>query len=170
MSTTTEMATALLNDMRGLRVDQMIAELGKRFPKVSRDEFDRAFGIAQEELQARAKMSFDEADYLGTMASMLDGLPKGTKFDEAVAIKAKQGNAFALQYLAMTNSKAYRVGTALFEAAIEVHPDWRRTQTGIKWIGDGPRPDSLDDSELVDWFQRNHPVKARDIQDAIEAA
>ena len=137
MSNATEMATVLLG-LHGLGVDEMLTELGKMFPDASRDEFDRAFGIAQEELQSRAKQSFDEADHLTMMASMLDGLPEGTKFDEAVAIKAKQGNAFAIQYLAMTNSKAYRVRTALFEAAINMHPDWQRSPHGFKWIGNDP--------------------------------
>jgi hypothetical protein len=53
------------------------------------------------------------------------------------------------------------VRAALLTAALKVHPLWQRAQ----WVGEDGPP-SVD--EMIDWFQRNHPKEAREIEDRFD--
>lgn len=52
---------------------------------------------------------------------------------------------------------------ALFDAAIDAHPDWEHAgENAVRFIGKGRK--RLGPSKVVDWFYRNHPDEARKIE------
>ena len=116
--------------------------------------------IAQfEEAEADAEYARMEREHAETMA-IFEGLPKDTTFRVACHIKAAQGDPAAQRWVNLWNSPAYRIGNALLQAAIQRHPGWRT-------IGEGQyiqRKSAPGESELVEWFYKNHPAEARAIE------
>jgi hypothetical protein len=92
------------------------------------------------------------------------GLPETTTFREACTLKAAQGDPEAKRELARLDTRAHRLHAALVDAAVDAHPGWRHDGTYLQRIDDSA-PD-LD--ALVEWFQKNHPLKARAIEHMIE--
>jgi hypothetical protein len=94
---------------------------------------------------------------------LFDGLPRSTTLTEACRIKAAQGDQFARQYLDFLTSKEYRIFSALWDAAVKVHPGWSTEDSTVyrkeEWAPEG--------DELVEWYRENFPAEARAIEDAI---
>jgi hypothetical protein len=116
-----------------------------------RVNFDAAETVANNEREI-AQLEQEQA--------LLDGLPKGTTLDEAAKIRAAEGNPFAKRVLAELNSREYRLTSALFVAAVDLHPGWRNTGDGeFKKDKGAPEP-----PQLVEWLYKNHPEVARRIE------
>jgi hypothetical protein len=112
------------------------------------------------ERQAQAERELKQCD---AEIEIFSGLPDGTTFYEACVIKAAQGHALAQYALRQMNSREHRVYDALFDAAVDVHPGWTRLKDGhFEKSDSAPEAD-----DLIEWFQRTHPRKARTIEDAI---
>jgi hypothetical protein len=94
------------------------------------------------------------------MAAIFAGLPKETTFEEACRIKAAQGDLAAQRWIDHTNSREYQLGDALMTAAIERHPGWRDDGNGQYTVSKGAPEGHM----LIDWFQRNYPLEAREIE------
>jgi hypothetical protein len=91
----------------------------------------------------------------------------GVNFEQAVAIKAAQGDQIAMKWRARWESRAYRVHSALVEATMRAHPRFSFEPSGIvRWHGEGEGPS---EKSIIDWFQLNHPTQARAIEDSIDA-
>lgn len=149
--------------------EENLLELDRRFPNLTRDQFERAYQIRKDEVEQRAKAFSAESEMLSKMAGVMKGLPEGTTFDDAVRIKAEQGDAFAVSYLKHINSTEQRTHSALLMAAFLYHPDWHPKENGhIKWIGKGSPPALIDETALIDWLQTNHPALAREIERSID--
>jgi hypothetical protein len=88
--------------------------------------------------------------------------------EEAIEIKARQGDPIALHWQASMNTREYRLIEALGEAAHLAHPEWMQTREGhFEWTGDGEMPS---EDAMIDWFQMTHPTEARRIEAEIEAS
>jgi hypothetical protein len=150
--------------------NQMIADAQRRFPGVSTEELRWAFEVVDFENDERHREHMEryaqERPFMDEIGKMFEGLPEGTRLDDAVKIKAAQGNAFAIKYLAYTRTKAYRAREALSEAAYAAHPLFEQRGDVIYWLGD--LEDEPSDDAVVEWFQINHPAAAREIERKIE--
>jgi hypothetical protein len=88
------------------------------------------------------------------------GLPRTMQFSEACRIKAAQGNKAAQRWLKYWDSREHKLGDALLTAAIERHPGWRSLGNGHYRHAKG----APNEKELVEWFYKNHPLEAREIE------
>jgi hypothetical protein len=127
---------------------------------LSQEQLAIVFEMSVAEFLAQAEEWQQEAERARAAAQLFEGLPKGITFEEACRIKAAQGSEFAQRSLAAMDSREHRVFEALFEAAVDLHPGWRRPDKERRYA-----PESR---ELVDWFQTTHPHEARNIEDSIE--
>jgi hypothetical protein len=172
---TTDIVAALREMAHGDRPDdlgEIHRRLDTRFPGIGNDQIKRAFDVLSDELREakreadaeyrRATREIDEALYL------LHGLPANTTIEEAVEIKAAQGDPIALQWRAIMSTRKYRVEEALEQAAYQAHPEWKETPDGhFEWKGDSAMPS---EAAMIDWFQMTHPTEARRIEVEIESA
>jgi hypothetical protein len=150
--------------------EEMNAGLRKQFPGISDDQMQRAYAVFREEMAEGLRESsrvLAQVEILEVLAgSIFEGLPDGTTLAEAAKIKAAQGDPVALSYQAHANSSEYRIQCALWEAAVDAHPDWKKhNNRSYRWKGQGEAPST---DSMVDWFQLNHPAQAREIERAIE--
>jgi hypothetical protein len=100
------------------------------------------------------------------MIEIMSGLPRGTVFYDACVIKAAQGHALARQALNKMNSREHRTYNALFDAAVDAHPGWKRDDNE-QGVYVKSKDDAPEDHALVEWFQTTYPREARAIEDAI---
>jgi hypothetical protein len=147
--------------------NEMIADAKRRFPGVSTQELRQAFEVVDEDNDEKHREYVEqhekEAALMKQMGRMFEGLPAETTFDEAVKIKAAQGDQWANGYLAFEKSPARRTYCALAEAAYAAHPQFEQRDDGvIYWLGgEGNDPS---EAALIDWFQQNYPAEAREIE------
>lgn len=153
--------------MKGQKLETMLLKIADRFPDLTNEQMERALAIAVDEMERRGREALREAEELGVMASVFDGLPEGTTFDDACKIKAEAGDEFAIAWLAQVNSPEYRTRMALLNAAFDAHPDWTREGDHIRYVGAGEMPATLDETALIDWFQTHHPDRASQIEASI---
>lgn len=159
-----------VKSMRGMKAEDMFDDVHRKFPQASSAEVDRGFDIACDELEQEGRDHLKGADALTQAAKLLDGMPAGTKFADAVRVKAENGDPLAVALRDHANSIESRIHEALFEKAIDLHPDWERSKPGrFRWIGATSCPITLDQTNLVDWLQTNHPSVAREIERSISA-
>ncbi|MGF3026697.1 hypothetical protein ACQVP2_28245 [Methylobacterium aquaticum] len=141
-----------------------------RFPAAAAAAVLEAINVIQSDDEAAAE---DEARERAQIASMVEmcqrhGIPEGMAMGEALRLMAGRGEPAAIALLAEMESPAYRTREALAEAALEAHPAW--TRDGEAWtLAEGAAGPASDD-DLVDWYQRTHPRKARAITDRIGGA
>ena len=127
---------------------EAIALIRKQFPGIVTEELKAAFAVYDDEEDAR--FAEQEAAYLQEKAfltegeKMFDGLPDNITFDEAVKIKAAQGNTWAIAYLASEDTQARRTYCALVDAAYATHPQFEQRGV-IHWLcaGEGPTEAAL---------------------------
>lgn len=168
-STARQIADAL-HSMKGLKMEEMLQKLGEQFADASQDDVERGFGIAGEELEERAKTAFAEAESLSSLAFVLSDKPEGVSGEDHIRAKAKAGDPFAVAYVKQTVSTAYKIRSALFDAAIQLHPDWKANDDGTwSFVGAGSPPKIFDETALIDWFQINYPQEASNIEDTVRA-
>jgi hypothetical protein len=151
--------------------NDMIADAQRRFPGVSTEELLCAFEVVDFENDERHREYIEqhtrEAAQIEQMRRMFEGLPDGTTFDEAVNTKAAQGDLWAIGYLAFEKTPARRTYCALVDAAYAAHPQFETRDDGvIYWLGDEGNDPS--EAALIDWFQKNYPAEAREIERKIE--
>src|SRR5258708_5383464 len=150
--------------------DELNAEMRRQFPGIGDNQLRRAYAVAKEELEESQREGIragEQIEALGSLVgSIFDGLPEGTTFGEAVNIKAAQGDPIALSYQDHTNGLEYRTRCALWQAAVEAHPDWNTPDNRrYRWTGQGDAPST---DVMIDWFQTNHAAEARAIERAME--
>jgi hypothetical protein len=59
---------------------------------------------------------------------------------------------------------------ALFDAALAAHPDWEKVRDrGVRYVGK-KRPPKYGPAKVVEWYYKNHPRKARQIEKQFSAA
>jgi hypothetical protein len=155
----------------GTEPNEMIADAQRRFPGVGTEELRRAFEVVGFENDERHREYIEqyarEAAQIKQMRRMFEGLPDETTFDEAVNIKAAQGDLWAIGYLAFEKTPARRTYCALVDAAYAAHPQFETRDDGvIYWLGDEGNDPS--EAALIDWFQKNYPAEARAIERKIE--
>jgi hypothetical protein len=151
--------------------EEMIVEANRRFPGLTVDRLRQAFEVADREIdhenQERLEAHAQEAAFMEQMGRMFEGLPSTITFEEAVEIKAAEGDQWAIGYLAFEKSPARRIYCALAEAAYAAHPQFKRGNDGvIRWLGDGGADPS--EAAMIDWFQKQYPARAREIEREIE--
>lgn len=150
--------------------DTIIGVIRKRFPGIEDHFIHRAFEVLSFENDARLSEQQaahkNESAQLVAARELFVGLPPETLFGEAVKLKAAQGNAWAIGYLAFQNTPERRCYTALVDAAYVAHPQFEALGGGVlKWTGGGEGPT---EAALLDWFQLNHPADARAIERVVE--
>jgi hypothetical protein len=169
---TAEIVAAIISLVKARsKPENMLVDLGKRFPDCGRDQFERAFHIARDQMQEAQRAYVEdyerESRFLEWALEIMEEFP-GIKFGEAVAIKAGAGDPLALEYIRHEQTPARRTYAALADAAYNAHPQFSVIPHGYMWHGKkGAAPS---ESDLIDWFQMAHPAEARRIEDSIEAA
>lgn len=151
------------------RLSEFVREVRKSH---SKNVICEALTIFAAEKERAAATLLDEAAELERRATqraaeveLFEGCPDGTTFRQACEIKAAQGNKLAQQYVSWWESRQYRIEDAILDAAIGAHPGWERgEQPGhFKKLDD----DAPDAEALIEWFYKNYPVQAREIENRI---
>jgi hypothetical protein len=139
--------------------------LAEKFPNAPKDQVIRAWSIhldqvrqEQEEIEAHCK-ELDTA--LGVMKRA--GLTETGSYRDALHILAAQGDTEAIQQLEHAASDDSMVFMALFEAAVEAHPAWRRESEG-HFLRDEDVEGPTSPESLVDWYQTNHGRAASQLE------
>jgi hypothetical protein len=143
-----------------------VEALKEKFPQARRDDVLRAQRIYEEDRRAeREKLDSDMAE-LERILAFFDKhhIPSGTPFRDAVTKVAATGNPEALAYLDELNNPQGLGWLAVFDAAVERHPNWERDDTGHYICRDETGPQGTPES-LVDWFQLTFPKEARVLED-----
>jgi hypothetical protein len=147
-------------------LEAMFHQVHREYPNLTPHGINRAFGIAHDKLIEQDHKLERERFLIDFGIEMFEGLPEGLILDEAVRIKAKQGNKLALRYLAEQGTKEARLIDALSDAAHAAHPQVKVLDYGrYQWNADGEFPST---DALIEWFQINHPNEAREIERAVE--
>jgi hypothetical protein len=147
---------------------ELFAAMQARFPDCTISEVGRVMQISLdaskqelEEAEARTeyiRQEIDEWDHV------YDGLDRKMPFEEAVEIKAAQGDPAALTWQAYFASKYYRMGVALLEAAMAKHPLYEsHPRGGWQWLG--KKDERHKEHVLIEWFQIAYPAEARKIEE-----
>jgi hypothetical protein len=123
-------------------------------------------GAALEEDIERGQRELQQFE---TLTALLEGLPDGVTLREAAEIKAKQGNPVAIAFLKRENSLPSKLMKAFIDAAVDAHPDWSRSDRGYRYHGTDPAMKKDGGESLVDWFQKTHPLKAREVERQVRA-
>jgi hypothetical protein len=131
----------------------------------------RAFEIVDEEMQfnfeeanrqhAAHRRQHDEA------MQIFAGLSRNITFHEACKVKAAGDGpdaVLARKWLSRMESREWRLGEALGDAAHAAHPDFRREGRAWHYTGAGKMPNEQD---LIEWFQLTHPREAKRIENDI---
>lgn len=168
MSKRTKLANAVLAKIDADDWDAAKALTAKIETEHGMDMAKTVADLVSAELLDRAEQSKRQMAASAEIGTIFDGLPEGTTLQEAAEIKARGGDPLAIAWLAHQNSRASRLYHALFDAAVDTHPDWQRTAPGHYKKTGSPLREG-DDHRLIDWFQTNHPREARAIEDAIDA-
>jgi hypothetical protein len=154
---------------RGVEPAALMEEIDKVSPGITRDEvaaaLERMLALAhfereQQDLEFQRQMRDSEE-----MGAIFDGLPPGTTFLEACQLKAADGDLTAAAHLRQMESPQSRVRAALFDAAVDAHPAWRRD--GRYSVRDESIEAPDDDISLVDCFQRTYPREASEIEQQV---
>jgi hypothetical protein len=133
---------------------------------LSKDQFKVVMAIRDHDHEQTIAQQNLELRQLHVAEEILSGLPKETTFYEACRIEAAQGHALAKQALDHMDSRPARVFNALFDAAVDVHPGWKRLKKEGQYSKhDQSAPEA---HGLVEWFQTTYPHEARALEDAIE--
>jgi hypothetical protein len=131
--------------------------------------------VEQEQRQADEQMREAQAEYdqhkvrHKEAMEMFSGLPDREKLTtiQACNIKYRQGSELARKWLLELYGANHRLSEALNSAAVAAHPNWKKTKKGHYRRIDKSQPDNFDD--LIDWFQRTHPLQAREVHKAVIA-
>jgi hypothetical protein len=152
--------------------EEAVARIREQFSGITIDEIESAFAVYDDEVDAR--FAEHQAQYIRSKDQsrearlIFEGCPADITFDEAVTFKAQQGDPVALRWQASWNTKEYRRMEALSLAALAAHPQFVEKPDGVfEWIGEGDMPS---ENQMIDWFQLNHPSRAREIENAIDQA
>lgn len=165
---TTDIVKDILS-MSGKPMEDIFRAIDAKYPELSGEQLQQAALAAKDELEERAKEHFSEADMLDHLKSIYDGLPEGTTFEEAVAIKAERGDLVALAIQRQLSSVEHRTHSALLEAALDAHPCVVRVkERAFKWID--PQKPYPGETALIDWFQTKYPQRAREIERHFESS
>jgi hypothetical protein len=172
---TTDIVDALRETAHGDRpndFDEIHRRLRQRFPNINvwDDGVNRAFKVLCDELKEEKRES-DNAYHrdqreIEEALHIIDGLGETVTLDEAIEIKAAQGDLIALRWQAAMHTRQYRINEALGEGAHQAHPQFKQTPDHVwHWTGDGDMPS---ENAMIDWFQMTHPAEARQIEAEIE--
>ena len=133
-----------------------------------REMFEAVSALVGAEMRERIEQGTQQIEQDAAIAKIFEGHPLEITLQEAAEIEAAAGNDIALALLEQFGSRKQRVFDALFEAAVDAHPDWRRDSPGhYSNLTGAPLEDNAG-TELVEWFQTNHPKQARAIEAAIK--
>jgi hypothetical protein len=148
------------------RMDAILGDLTEREAEAVWDLVEAM--QAEREAEYKAK-----AEHSKRMQKLFEGLPNAKDLTtmQAAEIKAAQGDAFAIKILRWFNSRDHRLYIALFRAAVDAHPDWINVEgKGARFIGKDDEMQSADalGDALIDWFQMNHPKRAKEIEASID--
>jgi hypothetical protein len=129
---------------------------GRDIALAALEEMERRQDFEWEEIKAahaRGKRFHDG------MMRLFKAFPEAKTTVEVCRAAAAHGDAFARQTLAWLESREYRLGTALDEAAAELHPGWRRNddRSITKLDKSAPEPGI----GLLEWLYKTHPARAR---------
>jgi hypothetical protein len=165
---TTDIVAFILANMESTKPENIDALLRKQFPGIEDDLIERAFKVLEFESNELLREHQKQARQRALMKDIFEDLPDETTFGEAVKIKAAQGHPFAIGLLAHNNTSAVQMRDALGDAAYAAHPLFEQRGKFIRWLGD-PKDEPSHDA-VIEWFQINHPVKAREIERRFETA
>lgn len=148
--------------------------LRERFPGLSEGQARKAIEILRyegEQAYREAREEYEEeCVFIAHAKRMYEGLPPNTTFDEAVRIKAAEGDRWAIDYVKSVESPQSRIRSALLFAAFERHPDWMVVHEGlVEYIGKEENPSQITEDMLIDWMQMTYPAEARQIEDSVLA-
>jgi hypothetical protein len=74
---------AALSDMKGMKLEEMLARTAELFPDAGLEQMHHAFEIAADDAREEARKMEAESKWLDSVAPVFDGLPKGTTLEEA---------------------------------------------------------------------------------------
>lgn len=149
-----------LSDGERLSPEEIMDRIAEEHPEAEMADVMRALEAFVDELGERSQEAADHLCSLQPLAALLENEPDGTPLIEVLRKHAMAGDEYAKSVLAQLESPAYRRSQALFRAAVEKHPNWRRE--GCRFIHSGGGPETPD--ALVEWFQMNHPREASEIE------
>jgi len=165
---TTEIVAFILENMASTKPEKIDALLRKQFPGIEDDLINRAFEVIEFESEEELREHEEFARQRALMREIFEAVPDATTFGEAVEIKAAQGHPFAMALLRQSNTKAALTLEAVSDAAYAAHPLFEQRGKFIHWLGD-PKDEPSHDA-VIEWFQLNHPAKAREIEREFDAA
>jgi hypothetical protein len=126
---------------------------------------------AEEMREAQAGYERETAEH-AEMMELFDGLPDREKLStlQACNIKYRQGNEVEHELARKRLRRFYSAGAllhdALMYAAVAAHPDFKQEPDGVcTMVGESP----IGFDDLIDWFQRTHALKAREVHKAVVA-
>lgn len=147
------------------RLDLFRAILRERFPTASREDVLRAKNILEDEHRAQQEEYEASIEDAGRMVAFLEkhNVPADMPFGTAVRTLAAKGDPEAIAYLSDLNSPESLTFMALFDEAVNRHPDWERDDAGryacLDEDGSQGTPETL-----VNWFQMTFPREAREVE------
>lgn len=158
------MAKALRKAYDGGGVDAMKATFKEHIRLHGRDialaAFDRL--IAEHKFEHEETMAKYEAEQrIYEVAIWLLKASGAPTLGEAARIMAVRGHPHARHLHAHFESCEYRLKSALFDAAVDLHPGWRFDGMSTKLADDAP-----EETALIEWLYKNHPARAREIEAA----
>lgn len=155
-----------LNNRTSPSGEEMNTAVRRQFPGLGDDQLRRAYAIVREEIeegQRESRREVEEAEaFCAAARSIFEGLPHDITLGEAAKIKAAQGDPLAQSYQKYADGAEYQIQCALWEAAVDAHPHWKKhNNRSYRWTGQGEAPST---DHTIEWFQLNHPTKAREIE------
>jgi hypothetical protein len=150
----------------------VMALITEHFPTATVWEIGEAVKAVMHELRERAQQEERQLKGMQVLQALAERVPdsEAVTLGDKLRILAARGDAQAQAVLDHWASYASRVRLALFEAAADRHPDYRRAADGVGWeyIGKGELPEYESPmSRLIDWFQATYPHEARAVEDAV---
>jgi hypothetical protein len=170
MSRTTDMLDAyhdIIAKAQHIPPPELFAAMQTRFPDCTTSEVRRVMRISLDASKQELEEAKDKIEHIrqeiGEFDHVYDGLDREMPFEEAVEIKAAQGDPVALKWQAYFTSKYYRMGLALLDAAMAKHPLYEpHLKGGWQWLGE--KDERHKEHVLIEWFQIAYPAEARKIE------
>ena len=161
-----------VNELKSVNGHEFLMQLGARFPDLGHDEFLQLAADSAERLAARIARNGADLETLQLVRVTIfdDSMPGSITVEEAARRKAGSGDPGAAQVLAYLESPAYRTSCAILDAAVDVHPEWSRTENGdYRYTGTsfGTEEDQDASGRLIDWFIDAHPAEAAAIAERV---
>jgi len=142
--------------------------LTKKFPYATWEDIVCAQRITEDEYRTEQEEQEADVAELGRLITFprKHRVPEDTPFREAVTLVAATGDLEAIAFHNALNAPERAVWLAVFNAAVDRHPDRGRDGAERYACLDEDSPQGTPES-LVDWVQINFPHEAREIEGRI---